>query len=466
MKKYILFYFLLALSFHLHGQEHMNVTLLDKWDNDSIPDNGGGQTFNDIWGYATDGREYAIMGSASYVHFFDVTNPTNIDSLTEFAGGDTTTWRDIKTYQDRAYSVSDFTNEGLMIYDLSNLPDSVTLVSQTTEFFGSSHNIFIDEPNGRLYAVGTNTMSQGVIILDIATDPDNPIEIGKFVLPGGGYIHDIYVKDNIGYASHGNNGFFIWDFNDLEIYNNSDTSGLIASSLTNGYNHSSWLSEDESFVLFAEEVPRGLPLGIMDLSGLANNSIEVSNYFKQPLLPDTSETDNTPHNPFIKGNYGYVSYYEDGLQIWDLTDPLNPVLAGYYDTFPFNNNYGGYWGCWGTYPFLPSNVILASDRKYGLHVLSFDLDPFVSNDDLSRSNLDAHIFPNPSNGIFNIQIVSENIQPFTFEVFDVSGKLLKRVELNQNRAEVQLTNLPSGFYFGKITMDGKVKVEKIVIRRD
>lgn len=456
MKKYILFYFLLAISFQVQGQESMNVTLYDKWDNDSLPHNGSDQTFNEVWGYAADGREYAILGSAAFVHFFDVTNPSNIKLLTEFAGGDTTTWRDMKTYEDRAYSVSDFTHEGLMIYDLSDLPNSVTLVSQTTEFFSSSHNIYIDEANGRLYSVGTDSMSQGVVILDIATDPDNPIEIGKVQLPGGGYIHDIYVKDNIAYASHGNNGFYIWDFND------PTTPVLLASSVTNGYNHSSWLSEDGSFVLFAEEVPRGLPLGIMDISDIANNSIQPVNYFKQPLLQDTSETDNTPHNPYIKGNYGYVSYYEDGLQIWDLTDPLNPILAGYYDTFPFNNNYGGYWGCWGTYPYLPSNIILASDRKYGLHTLSFDLNP-VSNEDLNQVVLDAHIYPNPSNGIFNIHIVDENTQPYSLEILDVSGKLLERFEFTQAREQVQLTTFSSGFYFGKITMDGKVKVEKLVI---
>ena len=459
MKKNILFIFLLTFNCSLFAQESMNVTLLDQWDNDSIPDNGSGQTFNEIWGYAANDREYAILGSAAFVHFFDITDPYNISLITEFAGGDTTTWRDMKTFEDRAYSVSDFTREGLLIYDLSGLPNDVTLVSQTTEFFSSCHNIFIDEPNGRLYAVGTDSMSQGVVVLDIATNPDEPILIGKVSLPGGGYIHDIYVRDNIAYASHGTNGFYIWDFNDAAA------PVLMANSLTNGYNHSSWLSEDGSYVLFAEEVPRGLPLGIMDLADLANNSIQPVNYFKQPLLPDTSETDNTPHNPFIKGNYGYVSYYEDGLQIWDLTDPLNPVLAGYYDTFPYNNNYGGYWGCWGTYPFLPSNVILASDRKYGLHLLSFDLNP-VANDDLEANQLDAHIFPNPSDGTFNIQIVGENDQPYSLEIFDVSGKLLERFELNQTKEQVQLTHLSSGFYFGKITLDGKVKVEKIILRKE
>ena len=461
MKKYLLLFLFLAIGITANSQVSMNMTLLSSWDNDSIPDNGSNQTaFNDVWGYAApDGKEYALLGSAAYVHFFDVTDPYNPALIKEFAPGDTTVWRDMKTYQDRAYSVSDQTSEGLMIYDLSDLPNDITLVSQTTEFFSSSHNIYIDEANGRLYSVGTDSMSQGVIILDIATDPDNPILLSSIELPGGGYIHDIFVKDNIAYASHGYEGLYIWDMNDPTI------PILMASLETNGYNHSSWLSEDESFLIFAEEVPRGLPLGIMDLANLNNNSIEVDNYFKFPLLQDTSETDNTPHNPYIKGNYAYVSYYEDGLQIWDLTDPSNPVLAGYYDTFPNNTNYNNYWGNWGTYPFLPSGVVLASDRKYGLFMLQFDLVGIqTANDDLTRNKLNAAIFPNPSDGSFTIQVNEEISTPYSFEVFDVSGKSLNIFELNNATENINLPNLPSGFYFGKIMLEGKEKTQKIIIR--
>ena len=460
MKKFILTFLFFTIGISINAQVSMNMTLLSSWDNDSIPDNGSNQTaFNDVWGYAADGREYALLGSAAYVHFFDITDPYNPELLKEFAGGDTTTWRDMKTYQDRAYSVSDGTNEGLMIYDLNDLPNDITLVSQTTEFFSSSHNIYIDEANGRLYSVGSDSMPQGVIILDIATDPDNPILLSQVELPGGGYVHDIFVKDNIAYASHGTKGLYIWDLND------PTTPVLLANTVTNGYNHSSWLSEDESFLLFAEEVPRGLPLGIMDLSNIGNQSIEVDNYFKFPLLQDTSETDNTPHNPFIRGNYGYVSYYEDGLQIWDLTDKSNPVLAGWYDTFPNNNNYNNYWGCWGTYPFLPSRVVIASDRKYGLFLLQFDLVGIqTANDDLTKNKLDATIFPNPSNGVLTIQINEEISSPYSFEVFDVSGKSLNQFELNDARATINLPNLAAGFYFGKIILEGKEKVEKIVIK--
>ena len=95
-------------------------------------------------------------------------------------------------------------------------------------------------------------------------------------------------------------------------------------------------------------------------------------------------------------------------------------------------------------------------------MLSFDLNP-VANEDLEANQLDAHIFPNPSSGTFNIQIVGENDQPYSLEIFDVSGKQLERFDLNQTKEQVHLPHLSSGFYFGKITLDGKVKVEKLMI---
>ena len=321
--------------------------LLGHYDDNTIPQVGSDQkVFNDIWGYAADNREYAIVGSAAYIHFFDVTEPQNPILIDQILGTDTTIWRDIKVFGTYAYAVSEGNGEGLMIFDLSDLPNSVSLVDRNLDFFENAHNIFIDE-NGKMFVAGTNTISNGLIVLDLATNPTQPQLLGNKDLIGGGYVHDVYVKDNLAYCSHGWNGFYVWDYNDPA------EPVLKANLATNGYNHSSWLSEDGTYAIFAEEVPRGLPLGIADLSLLNVGAIELAgDYFQFPLLTFDSSF-NTPHNPFIKGNYAFVSYYEDGIQVIDLTDKTNPTLAGYYDTFPNNVDYAGYFGCWGVYPYLP-----------------------------------------------------------------------------------------------------------------
>ena len=250
----------------------------------------------------------AIMGSAAYIHFFDVTDPTSPVLIDQILGGSQIVWRDFKTYQERAYASSDASGEGLIIFDLSDLPNSVTKSNQVTDFFSSAHNIYIDEANGRLYAVGVNANAD-IVVLDIASDPDNPTLLGSIQLPSGGYIHDLYVRDNIVYASHGNaNQLIIWDFTDPE------DPQYIASFESNGYNHSNWVTEDGNTLIFAEEVPTGLPMGLVDISDMANDNIELYTYFKFPLLAPEHEG-STPHNPYILGDYVYTSYPKINIYI-------------------------------------------------------------------------------------------------------------------------------------------------------
>ncbi|MFK8008683.1 MAG: choice-of-anchor B family protein [Saprospiraceae bacterium] len=360
---------LLLITINLQAQQSMNMTLLDTWEDDSRPAPSGVQ-FNEVWGYVDcEGNEFAIIGSSTHIHFIDLADPMNLVQIDSFAGGETTVWRDMKTYKDRAYAVSDNTNEGLMIFDLSDLPNSITKSYHSTAFFGKSHNIFIDEENGRLYSVGTDTQNGGVIVLDLNDDPDNPSLMASVNLPanpsnGQGYAHDIYVRDNIAYGSHGYLGFFIWDMTD------PTTPILLASQNTGGYNHSSWVSEEGDFAIYAEEVPIGRPLGVINLENLDNEFIEIDTTFKFPLNPN--DDNNRPHNPFIRGDYLFCSYYHDGIQVFDVSDPLNPFTAAYYDTNPSDTAYAGFEGNWGTYPFLPSGLILASDVSTGLYVLEMD----------------------------------------------------------------------------------------------
>ena len=457
MKKYI---FLFALLFSLNqaqAQVSWNMELLSMYDDNTIPDNGNNQyAYNEIWGYAKNNREYALVGSAAYIHFFDVTDPYNPVLIDQFAGGDTTIWRDIKTFGDYAYTVSDDTEEGMMIFDLSNLPSSVELLSQSDTYLKSAHNIFIDEPNGRLYVAGSNTVNNGLIVLNIEDNPTNPDLIGNDTLID--YVHDVYVRDNIAYCSHGNTGYAVWDYNDPA------EPILKAALTTSGYNHSSWLSDDGSFAIFAEEVPRGLPLGIADMTNIDNGFMEVDAYFQFPLITDDDHF-NTPHNPFMLGNHAIVSYYEDGVQIIDLTDPTNPLLVGYFDTFPNNNNYQGYFGCWGVYPYLPSGNIIASDRKYGLHVLRFNDPSLVSVED-DFSEKDIAIFPNPSSdGIFSILNNKIEGEKTLLEVIDLSGKLVHQQYLTNTSEQINLNDLPNGFYFGKIKIGEKEIVKKLVISK-
>jgi choice-of-anchor B domain-containing protein len=345
------------------GQTSLNMNLRHNWNDTSLPFNS--VRYNDIWGYADpdDGKEYAIMGSLQKVHFFDVTNPDSPVQVASFNGGASSIWRDMKTYGEYAYSVADQGAEGLMVFDLDNLPGSVNKVLQTTAFFSRCHNIFIDTLHGRLYGAGCDTRSNGVIVLDLTSNPASPTLLASTALTGG-YIHDVYVRNHKAYCSHGFNGLYVYDLT-------NPASPVLECTLSGynqaGYNHSSWLNAAGDRLVFCDET-HGSSIKIADVQNPGQMS--VLSLFKSALLAP-AVTNSIAHNPFIKGDSVYISYYHEGMQVFDISNPANVQCVAYYDTNPTNTNYGGYDGSWGVYPYLPSGNIIASDTKNGLFVLSF-----------------------------------------------------------------------------------------------
>ena len=231
--------------------------------------------------------------------------------------------------------------------------------------------------------VGSNAIDGQITIYTLDTEvvngvtyngtPANPVLLRKFPTT---YIHDIYVKDHIAYASHGyvsqanptNNK--VWD-----VSNPSNIILLKSDGVLTGYNHSSWTTEDGHFAYVAEELPRGKPISIYKMAGTEMQRI---GFFKEPL-EEPVKSNNRPHNPFVKGDTLYISYYEDGVQVFDISEPLYPKRIAYYDTYPFQNGLGydsvahDWKGAWGVYPYLPSGCILASDITQGMFTFKVDI---------------------------------------------------------------------------------------------
>ena len=340
------------------------MTRVGQWDPPGMPTHSG-VTYNDVWGYtAPDGSEYAIMGNVDSIMVIDVTVCDDPQRVFGYAAGGTSIWRDFKTYDGYLYAVCDACSEGLQVFDLNNLPGgAVTNVFSSTSFFNRAHNIFIDTATAKLYAVGTNSVPEGFVVLDLST-PDNPTLIQNIQCdqeagqPGDYfYIHDVYVKNDTAYASHGYQGYYIWDLTNLPTVN------IVSSYASVNYNHSSWTNSTGEYIYYAEEVPKGKPMVVLETA-----TMNFVTTFQDPI--STVESDITPHNPYVHEDTLYISYYEDGLKAYDLTNPANPTLVGYYDTYPNNGDtYCCYDGNWGTYPFFDSGCLLASDIEHGLNTI-------------------------------------------------------------------------------------------------
>ena len=94
------------------------------------------------------------MGTSSSTVFVEVTNPGN-PNVVAVRSGPGSLWRDVKTYQNYAYSVSEGGN-GIQVFDLSNIDNgNVPLVNTvTTGGTTATHNVAIDETSGYLYRLG------------------------------------------------------------------------------------------------------------------------------------------------------------------------------------------------------------------------------------------------------------------------------------------------------------------------
>lgn len=326
---------------------------------------------NDIWGYrdSVNNKEYALVGNRKGVLVVDVTNPSLglVNKL--WVPGVLSVWRDIKTWGNFAYAVHDHptgTTEtnGLMIINLDSLTYKyvrlpVPLSSGGVDTLRRAHNLWIDE-EGKLYAFGSNAGGGGAVIVDVASDPWNPVVIGNYSTY---YLHDGFARNDTLY------GAALWE--DIQVIgvalpSQPLTFGRFAT--PNSFAHNCWLSDDGNTLYTTDEVGNGF-VAAYDVNDLSN----VGERFHNRPQAGTGVI---PHNSHVDGNHLVTSYYTFGCHVLDVEFPDLPVLAAYYDTSP-NFVGGGYNGAWGAYPYLPSGRVLINDIETGLWVLEAEY-PSVS----------------------------------------------------------------------------------------
>ncbi|MFZ1702959.1 MAG: choice-of-anchor B family protein [Saprospiraceae bacterium] len=337
------------------------------------------QTYTDIWGYEkSNGQKFAVVGTKQLTTIYDVTDCGNPIQVFQHNDGFTTVWRDYKVYGNAIYGTADQSpyNQGLQVFNMDNYT-----VNHINTHFLKAHNIYIDTANARLYVAGSNSVYRGLIVYDVS-NPLAPTHLKNIHIdslinaPGTNtYVHDLYVKDNIAYTSSG----YISRMYQLDVSDINNVQVEASYVGPSGFNHSGWATDDGTYIYEALEVPKGKPINIYRRSVTNQSTLQKIGEFKDPLEMPNSDN-NRPHNPFIHEDKLYISYYEDGVQVYDISNPVSPTRIAYYDTYPTNNGttagYGSsssFNGCWGIYPFLSSGCILANDIEFGFYTLELDL---------------------------------------------------------------------------------------------
>ena len=475
MKKNRIFILVIFLCFFHAASAQYNshkISLLGHWFNPSEPaEPFYGIKYQGVFGWAdtVNNKEYAIIGSGSGTYIIDVSIPTN-PIVSDFVLGrkNNCIWREYKTYGNYLYAISDDDPyNSFQIIDLSYLPDSVHVVHDDTTIFEFAHTLYID--GDKLYCSSV-TLSGGSEYYSLAVyslaNPELPSLLRTLDEddPAISSVHDVFVRNDTVYASCGYQGLFVYKFNDNNTFTPINS---LTSYPDQGYNHSSSLTPNGHTLVFCDEVPRNMGVKIIDVSDLQNISVEST--FK-------STEGATPHNPYIySANRVVIAYFQDGLQIYDISNPANPIKTGCFDTDTIDgvgNNYNipnaPYHGCWGAYVHLPSGIILASDMQNGLFVLNADLALGINNlnDENNINNINVNLFPNPISNSLSMSFELKLSESLLFEIFDTKGcEITSKKEFllaGNHTKTINVDKLSSGVYLLKITGNKTFFAKKIV----
>jgi choice-of-anchor B domain-containing protein len=347
MKKILLFF--LIIPFFTIAQSNYNMTLLGSYEWSSTEG-------SDIWGWADPitEEEYALVCLNDGFSCVNISNPSN--PIEEFYIADiNSTWRDVKTWGNYAYVTTE-ANAGLLIVDLSDMTgNNYWHVSQFTNpitgasvSFTAAHNLFIDE-NGICYIFGASSDSggspaDGAIFLDVAANAINPVYLGEW---DDQYIHDGMVRGDTMFAGC----IYTGDLYIVDVSNKSNPLTLGTHQTPNAFTHNAWVSDNGNYVFTTDEKSDAY-LAAYDITDI-NNIQEVDRIQSNPGY------NSIPHNTHVDGNFLITSYYRDGTTVHDITHPNNMIEVAYYDSYLGAGD--GFDGCWGTYPFLPSGLIISSE---------------------------------------------------------------------------------------------------------
>jgi choice-of-anchor B domain-containing protein len=364
---------------------------------------------NDCWGYddPITGRSYALIGASNGVHIVDVTVPLAPVSI-YFLQGSFSLWRDIKIWNSTLYATNDnnfgsilnnFPNvnqsyiqpwlqmDGLVIIDLTYALQPHFARKDNT-FFYTAHNLQVefnwDNTSEQAcswcrpyaYVVGQQVpgwtpiqrrLYGGFVVLDLS-NRTYPTQIGQW---NETYIHDIVIQYRGGkhiaygsaiYAIAGRDpGLYIIDVSDP-----SNPTTIAKYNATYNYTHNSWPSVDGT-TLYVSHETLGAPITIWNITDLQNVK-EIGKIF---IVPDNKDI--VAHNVFVRGNRLWISYYAMGTAVYDITNPVTPILIGLYDTSPDISS--GMGGTWGVYPYANNMAVYASDMSNGFFMLNLSITP-------------------------------------------------------------------------------------------
>ena len=366
----------------------------------------GNNRYADIWGEG----DYAYIGSnlGSGVGIIDISTPS-APLLTAYYDPPNGRFLDIKVQNGVGYFASS-NGGGLHIVDLSDPenPQLIYQINSMTNGYDDIHNVFVD--GDFLYEADSETSTVKVFNV---SNPSSPFFVRNIVTTDSRFVHDITVLNNRLYTSGFGGTTDIFDVTSI-----GSTAPALLGTVNSGANsHSNWVTSDNNLLVSAREILNG-DVKIFDISNPNSPSL-LSTITAASLGIEAF----SPHNVILFNDHLlFISWYQAGLQVVNISDPGNPILVGSFDTF--TGSVSGFDGNFGVYPFLGLGRILLSDVDGGLFIVDAtsvaDSDADQLNDDWEKEHFgdlrfNASDAPD-GDGISNLAEFEADSDPFAFKV--------------------------------------------------
>lgn len=426
----------------------------------------------DVWGYVDGtGREFALLCGGNSLRVLDCTDPAAIVEASIVRAPVTAAdLKDVKTWDRYAYACQELGE--ILIVDLGDpyaavqvgsIPQADLCVPFPCQFPGNggSHNLWIDE-RGYLFVAGVHF--RATLIYDLVADPIDPPLAGSY---DPGYIHDLHVRDGIGYVANPDVSANEWEIVDFtDVAHPVRIAGMTAPDVL--YAHSGWPTEDGAYFLAADEGEGG-HLRIFDVRDRTAPTL-VAEY--------VAGSGASLHNVMVAGRYAYLAYYGEGLRVLDLADPASPLEVGFYRDDRYSDgacSVSVFHGLWGIYAFAPSGRLYVSEMcGGGLEVLDFALDdPPSAPPGGTAPRLAAA--PNPGRGPIELRADLVAAGGASLTLHDVTGRRIRSLVTGQELAAGEASwvwngtddagrSLPSGVYLARLVQGGREATTKVVLR--
>ncbi len=273
-----------------------------------------------------DGLAYIAMSDGlRIVDVGDPTAPADVGALA--VGEDFVNDIDVVASGDAIYALLASQGKGVLVVNVTDpaAPELIGALPFGLGDFGA-HRIFTEPRNdgtSRLYMVDGGSPIASIWNV---TDPAAPVHLGDYALANSeSGFHDLFVADDVMYlADISGNALRIVDASApaaaVEVGHTAADPRLVGA-------HSAWVARIAGrTVAVTSTEGYDTAVSVVDVDPASETFLDIVGAWK--LRPEVSA-----HHLVVAGDTAYVTHYQDGLRVLDLSDPTAPRQVAYANTW-------------------------------------------------------------------------------------------------------------------------------------